>query len=104
VSEGDLRAVACNITEASGAVSRGSIAYVIQLAGDRIRLLVRSRRGRWIYKWLKVSALANFRFKTISPQSPLRNQVGRAVTAEFFTESDLAALALRGAGQGLRFR
>jgi hypothetical protein len=76
----------------------------MQFGGDRIRLLVRSRSGRWIYKWLKISGLANFRFKTVSGDSPLRVQVSEYVTDQFFTEDDLAGLAKRGAGQGVELR
>lgn len=100
----DLRAVACNVVDSSGSIWRGSLAYVMQLSGDRVRLLVRCRSGRWIQKWQKISDAANFRFKAISPSSPLAARIGHAVTAEFFTQPDLEALASRGAGQGLRLR
>lgn len=58
---GDLRAIACNVATVTPAYSRGSLAYVVQLAGDRVHILVRSRGSRWVQFWVPINDLANFR-------------------------------------------
>jgi hypothetical protein len=93
--------VACNIAIAEPSIPCGALAYVIQVSGDRVRLLVRSMSGRWVKKWLAVSCAANFRFKSISESNPMFDRIGRAHSSELFPESALASLAANGAGQGL---
>lgn len=69
----DITVIACNYTQATNVVSNGSKAYVdpVYLGGnlpERMRVLVRSRSGRWIEKWEDTRRLSNFRLKTIPPQ------------------------------------
>jgi hypothetical protein len=98
VNPEDLRANACHITAAELSYCCGSLAYVTRLADNRARVLVRSSGGRWMNRRTRLNCLANFRFKTISYSGPLKNQIGVAMTDQFFTETDLEALALRDAG------
>lgn len=69
-----MRVIACNYTESTKVVTAGTKAYVIpQLGGnlpERVRLLVRSRGGRWVEKWESMKRLDNFRLKTIPPSHP----------------------------------
>lgn len=70
----DKRAVACNFTEGTKAVSEGALAYWVRSwsgGGDeRIAVLAKSRGGRWIQIWEPITRLDNFRFKTIPPEHP----------------------------------
>jgi hypothetical protein len=99
-----LRAVACNVAATKSYASRGAIAYLMRLSGDRAKVLVRSRGGRWIQRWTKIAGLANFRFKTVPVGHSLQDQIGQAMSAKYLTEADLAALAARGAGQNRSLR
>ena len=101
---GDLRAIACNVAVASPGVSVGALAYIVQLSGDRAKVRVRSRSGRWIERWLPFTALANFRFKTIPPSHSQFDRITPVGAPEYFTDADLAILAARGSGQGLTLR
>jgi hypothetical protein len=103
-STDDLRVIACNAAQGSSRYSRGSLAYVVQLAGDRASVLIHSRSGRWIQTWLSISQLANFRFKNLPPEHPLHSSIGPSGVQEFFSEGNLASLASRGAGQGVCLR
>jgi hypothetical protein len=95
----DLRVIACNCTTPTSAYSRGALAYMVQVQGDRARVLVRSRGSRWILYWTAIKELANFRFKTIPAQNPMHGAV-----PAYFTDSDLAYLSSLGAGQDLNLR
>ena len=70
----DRRFIACNYREGTGVAAEGALAYVIlQLGGnlpDRVRVLARSRGGRWVEKWESMRRLTNFRLKTIPPAHP----------------------------------
>jgi hypothetical protein len=98
------RVIACNTISDDPSYSRGSLAYVMQLAGERARVLIHSRGGRWVERWVAISQLANFRFKQVPVGSRLAERVGVACSQLFFSESDLESLSTRGAGQGLRLR
>ena len=100
----DKRAIACNVAHDAPAFSCGALALVVQLAGDRAKVVIHSRSGRWITRWLPVSKLANFRFKEIPPEHSRYRSIGDVGNVAFFTDDDLAALANCGAGQGLRLR
>ncbi len=82
----DKRVIACNFTESTSAIQRGSLAYV--LSGDhgngnqRLFLLARSRRGRWVKKWESVKRLCNFRAKTIPPDNPQYSRVNHGSGAD----------------------
>ena len=97
----DRYAIACNLTVTTSPCSRGSLAYVLQIGPDRLRIFIRSRGGHWIQKWMAVKQLANFRFKTISIGDPV---YGHLAIRQRFTCGDLATLAAEGAGQGLVLR
>jgi hypothetical protein len=70
----DRKVIACNYDSGRRAVAQGALAYVLpQLGGnlpERVRVLVRSRGGRWIEKWENVRRLVNFRLKTLPPEHP----------------------------------
>ena len=88
----DRHVIACNYSEGTGFITLGSKAYVIpQLGGnlpDRVRVLARSRSGRWIEKWESMRRLGNFRLKTLPPEHP------RYVDRRLWdgTEEDVATL------------
>lgn len=72
-SDPDKLVVQCNFREGTSECSVGARAYVIATdrVGRRIRLLARSRSGRWIFKWENHKRLHHFRYKTIPPEHPL---------------------------------
>ena len=71
---GDKFAIVCNVAEPTKTARTGAFAYVTDPnrgnGGERVRLLLRSRGGRWIDKWEKATRLTNFRIKTIPPEHP----------------------------------
>ena len=91
----DIRAIACNIVSERPAYSMGSLAYVVQLSNDRARILVRSRGNRWIRCWVPIVQLTSFRFRKIPPEHPLYERIVEIGSPEFFSDSDLTALARR---------
>jgi hypothetical protein len=70
----DMRVIACNYTGPTKVAAAGARAYVIPQFGgnlpERVRVLVRSRGGRWVEKWESMKRLDNFRMKTIPPGHP----------------------------------
>lgn len=74
-ADSDWQVIACNYTEPVSAVAAGARAYVVpQLGGNlpgRVRVLARSRGGRWIEKWEDIRRLRDFRVKTLPPEHPL---------------------------------
>lgn len=70
----DRKVIACNYAEGTRVASKGALAYVVpQLGGnlpEHVRLLVRSRGGRWVEKWEQMHRLGNFRLKTLPPEHP----------------------------------
>jgi hypothetical protein len=70
----DRQVIACNYVVSVSAVAAGARAYVIpQLGGNlpgRVRVLARSRGGRWIEKWEDIRRLGHFRLKTLPPEHP----------------------------------
>lgn len=98
----DERVIACNTACTSPDCSKGSLAYVMQLDwGSRARIVVKSRSGRWIVKWISITKLANFRFKTLPLESPVRK---RYAICSVFTDAELKELSANGAGQGILLR
>lgn len=70
----DRRMLACNYLESTSVAAKGALAYVLlQFGGnlpDRIRVLVRSRSGRWVEKWESVRRLGSPRLETLPPGHP----------------------------------
>lgn len=70
----DRHEVVCNYIEGTSIVAEGARAYVVlQLGGnlpERVRVVVRSRGGRWVSKWENMRRLDNFRLTTIPPEHP----------------------------------
>jgi hypothetical protein len=70
----DQQVIACNYADPTKVASAGALAYVIPQFGgnlpERVRLLVRSRGGRWVEKWEAMWRLDNFRLKTLPPEHP----------------------------------
>jgi hypothetical protein len=73
----DKRVIQCNFCEATSECSEGARAYLMQnLWGrDRVRILARSRSGRWIDKWESARRLNYFRTKTMPASHPLYEMV-----------------------------
>lgn len=88
----DRRVIACNYLAPVSPVSAGALCYVSLLnpgnGHDRIKILARSRSGRWVQKWEDRRRLTNFRLKTLPPEHPLFGDQ-RIREAE---EADLAGL------------
>jgi hypothetical protein len=100
VAEADKRVIACNLTERTREGAVGSLAYVLGVPGDpsRVRVLLRSRSGRWITKWESLSRLGNFRLKTLPPAHgrhadvPALDELGHASLERLATAKALTSL------------
>ena len=105
IETADQQVIACNYTEPTSVAAGGALAYVVpQLGGnlpERVRVLVRSRSGRWVEKWEAIWRLDNFRLKTLPPDHP-RYGDERLWPDTVITEQDVAALALARAEVALR--
>lgn len=80
----DFYAVACNYVEGTHTSATGALAYLADWhwsggGFERVRVVARSRGGRWITIWTPISRLTNFRSKTIPPDHPMftRRDIGR---------------------------
>jgi hypothetical protein len=97
----DKKAIACNAIDDESEYSRGSLAFIITATGSEcLKVLIRSRGGRWIDKWMSPCSLANFRYKTLPPSHPLYTRCD----ISGFDSDLLEFLALLGAGQGMDLR
>ena len=64
----DRYAVCCNYAVGTNVAREGAQAWLSPFTrGDpsHVRLIVRSRSGRWVCKWERLTRLKNFRAKTI---------------------------------------
>ena len=72
MAPGDLPAAACDDARPTGAGAAGAKAYVLTTNGhnasDRVRVIARSRSGRWVQKWEDARNLHNFRVVTLVPE------------------------------------
>lgn len=95
----DRPVIQCNYVEATSAVPARARAYVVypNLGGgcERVCVLVRSRRGRWIEKWEHRRRLGNFRAKTLPPQHPMHPN------DRLHASTDVVLAELRAAGPRL---
>lgn len=70
----DRQLIACNYTEPTTVAAKGARAFVIAQFGgnmpERLRVVVRTRGGRWVEKWENTRRLGNFRLATIPPFTP----------------------------------
>lgn len=70
----DKKFIVCNYAEATNIARNGALVYVIPQFGgnmpERIRILARSRGGRWVEKWESIKRLENFRLKSIPEANP----------------------------------
>ncbi len=70
-----IERIACNYSVDTKSASSGSLAYIVMPNGgnlhNRVRILSRSRSGRWIRRWERLAALTDFRRKRIPEQSPI---------------------------------
>jgi hypothetical protein len=70
---GEFKAITCNYAVDRGMCAKGAKAYVIGGWGggawERLRVLARSRGGRWIRIWEDYRHLTNFRLTTVVPES-----------------------------------
>jgi hypothetical protein len=70
--DADCYAIACNHA-GSRHISPGARCYLIEVSSavPSIRVLARSRGGRWVDTWVRSKHLGGFRVKTIPPSHPL---------------------------------
>jgi hypothetical protein len=75
----EIRAIACNYLEATSAVRECALAFVIQhySDGESIRILTRSRSGRWIEKVERRRKLGNYRPRTLPAEHPAMRRDSR---------------------------
>ena len=71
----DRYAVVCNYREGTGTSRKGGKAYLADWhwsggGYERVRVVARSRGGRWITKWEPVKRLTRFRATTVPAASP----------------------------------
>jgi hypothetical protein len=70
----EFKTIVCNYAVARPATSKGAKAYLIggwsDGAWERLRVLARSRSGRWIEIWEDYRHLTNFRLTMVVPESP----------------------------------
>jgi hypothetical protein len=80
----DIWVVQCNFPVGTVECSPGARAYVLDadIVGRRVRLLARSRSGRWIDKWENLRRLTDFRFKTIPPEHTLYGRLSGTPLAD----------------------
>jgi len=94
-------AIACNYDVGTNIASEGALCYVAySRSGDptRMRILVRSRSGRWVCKWERTARLKNFRVKTIVDDHHPRSTGGEMILFEAREQAEEEAQELR---QGL---
>jgi hypothetical protein len=77
----DKYVVVCNYCEGTSYCSPGALAYVTHTGGmfsfdGRLQVFARSRRGRWILRWERISRLHNFRVKSLPSEHPRYSDVG----------------------------
>lgn len=65
----ETKAVACNFTDGTSACSMGAKAYILDgnqgNANESIRILARSRSGRWIDVWVRPETMRNYWVVTV---------------------------------------
>jgi hypothetical protein len=73
----DKTVVQCNYRVGTAECAADARAYVdrVDWTGRRVHLLVRSRSGRWIWKWENPARLVDFRYKRIPDGHPLYGRV-----------------------------
>src|ERR1700692_4249849 len=80
----EYKVIQCNFHEATSECAKGARAYVGQLGSHSIRVVARSRSGRWKLKWEPAKRLTNFRLKTMVPSDPVydTNSISRGWNQE----------------------
>ena len=77
-----FKTITCNYRIATKANSQGAKGYLVggwsDGAWERIRVLCRSRNGRWIEKWEHHRHLTDFRLTTIVPESAHHERIRAA--------------------------
>ncbi len=68
----DRKVVQCNYRVSTSICATGASAY-LTYEGDceRVKVVARSRSGRWVTRWESLNKLHNFRLKTICPDDHL---------------------------------
>jgi len=90
----DRRVLACNCREGSSSITAGAKCYVLATSpyldsGQRIKILARSRSGRWIEKIENLKKLEHFRWVTIPKDNPRYRDFS---LYEQLTDADLARM------------
>ena len=71
----DRKVIQCNYADGTKIARAGARAYVVLPnpgnGHDRIKILVRSRNGRWVEKYEDIQRLTNFRVKALPSEHPL---------------------------------
>ena len=109
MSGGDKRVVACNYRAPARVAVTGARCYVLNpnygMGCARVRLLLRSRGGRWIDKWEDTRRLANFRVKVVPPEHPRYEELWETFPSPFGSEEGtLDALRRASERPGTRFQ
>jgi hypothetical protein len=67
----DVQVVTGNLSQGTAWAAEGARLYLLQISAGRPRVLVRSRRGRWVNRWVSLRGIRDLRMKTIPPEHPL---------------------------------
>lgn len=84
----DVRVVQCNYRADTPACRAGARAYLthgIDAAGGRVRVVARSRSGRWVVRWEGLKRLRDFRLKTLAAEDPLAGS-GLPIARDVWTQ------------------
>jgi hypothetical protein len=84
----DARVVQCNYKSGTSACRAGARAYLthsIDMAGYRVRVVARSRSGRWVVRWESLKNLHRFRLKTLAAEDPLASS-DHPIARDYWTQ------------------
>jgi hypothetical protein len=72
----DAAVVQCNYKADTSVCAKGARAYLVSfdVVGKRVRVVARSRSGRWVDRWEHQRNLHNFRLKTLAADDPLASR------------------------------
>ena len=95
----DKRVIACNYRSPAKVARTGALCYVLDpnygMGCERVRLLLRSRGGRWIDKWEDTRRLTHFRGKTLPPEHGRYHDVWGRFPSSYVSEEDTVELLRR---------
>ncbi len=87
----EIKAVACNFHCPTKSASKGTLAFLVRdnpgWGNERVILLYKSRKGRWIEKWERIDRLTNFRLKTVVDLDPVYGRLVSSMTRAVGSEN-----------------